>query len=442
MDSLNDRLKKYQDSNMTRMHMPGHKGNPQLVPSYYADDLTEIEGLDNLHHPVDVLRRLESDAAKIWGAKGALLSVNGATAPILAAVMSASLHGKVLVASNCHLSVWHALELSGADFKVLDPMTDPGFPFCLSIDPASVASALEEDPSIKAVIVTSPTYEGVVSDISTISEITVKHGACLIVDEAHGAHLGLNGVFPPSSQADIVIKSIHKTLHAPTQTAILLNYSDRIDMGHVRHYMDIFESSSPSYLLMSGICRVVEDLKNNPGITDNWVKSLIICREALKDRLGHLVLFDYPSVDPSKIVILTSGVISGIKLSSLLRENGIEIEAAFDTHIIAMTGIGDNESTLTKLKDILIKIDSGLTGSVDRNYVNPFPVRDSSLSMPMKDAVLSPAVTIPKEDSVGMVSAQYAFKYPPGIPVILPGQVITEDILPFIPDKTIKVVRG
>lgn len=442
MDSLNDRLKKYQDSNMTRMHMPGHKGNPQLVPSYYADDLTEIEGLDNLHCPTGVLEKLEEDAAGLWGAQGAVLSVNGATAPILSAVMTASSMGKILVASNCHMSVWHALELSGADFKILDPMTDPTFPFCLSIDPSLVASELEEDPAIKTVIITSPTYEGVVSDVSTVYEITKEHGAALIVDEAHGAHLGLNGLFPPSSVADIVIKSIHKTLHAPTQTAVLLNFSDRIDMTLVRHYMDIFESSSPSYLLMSGICRVVEDLKTNPEITEPWVKSLIICREALKDRLSHLSLFDYPSVDPSKLVILCSGVITGTDLASKLRDNGIEIEAAFDTHIIAMTGIGDNEGTLTRFKDALLKIDSDLQGSVSRNYPHFLPSNRESLSMPMKEAVLSQTVTIPKEDSVGMVSAQYAFKYPPGIPVILPGQVITEDLIPLIPYKMLKVVCG
>lgn len=424
------------------MHMPGHKGNPALVPQYYTDDITEIEGFDNLHDPSGVLRKLEEDAARIWDAKEAVVSVNGATAPILSSVMAASKRGKILVASNCHISVWHALELSGVPFTVIDPMTDPAFPFCLSIDPSEVASILENDPSIKTVLITSPTYEGVVSDIRAIYGITQSHGALLIVDEAHGAHLGLNGFFPPTSVADIVIKSIHKTLHAPTQTALLLSYSEEADMHLIRHYMDFFESSSPSYLLMSGVCRVVDDITKNPGITEPWVKALTICREMLKDGLNHLSLFDYPSVDPSKIVILTGGVISGIRLASILREEGIETEAAFETHLIAMTGIGDTDATLIRLKDALLKIDLGLEGHVDLSFPSVITHEKAQYALSIKDAVLSECTTINANQSAGRISASYSFKYPPGIPVLIPGQVITEDLIPLIPYKMLKVVCG
>ena len=427
---------------MTRMHMPGHKGNTALVPSFLKKDITEITGFDNLHSPTGIIKDIEDDAALIWHASSAVISVNGATAPILASVTAASSYGKILIASNCHISVWHALEISGAEFDAIDPSTDPQYPFFLSVDPSKIKDILNSDPSIRTVVITSPTYEGVLSDVESIYKITQESGATLIVDASHGSHLGLNEYFPDTQAADVVIKSLHKTLHSPTQTALLLTYSERISESLIRHYMDIYESSSPSYLLMEGIGRVLKDILSRPGLTGTWAGALENCRNKLRNELCHIKLFELEGADPSKLVLLTGDVIDGTKLAALLKEEGVEVEASFEDYLIAMTGIGDNEETLMKFTSALIKIDSGLTGEAAKTYKNFIPESKPEYVMTIRDAVRSPYKALPKEECEGKISASYVFRYPPGIPVLIPGQKITEDRLKLISDASLKVVSG
>lgn len=441
MTRLEDELKSYTSSGITPMHMPGHKRNPGLVPSYLQNDITEIPGFDDLHAPSGILKALEIDTASVWHARSAILSVNGATAPILSSIMAASSRGKILIASNCHISVWHALELSGCGYRLVDPVSDSSFPFFLKVDPESVKQALDSDRDIRSVIITSPTYEGVVSDIPSIYKICKDHGAALIVDESHGAHLGLNDYFPNTSEADVVVKSIHKTLHAPTQTAVLLTYSDVIREDLIRHYMDVFESSSPSYILMSGISRVISDLKSKPEITTPWVKALSECRNKLVNELKHVKLFEGEGADPGKLVILTGGVTDGTSLAKLLKIKGIETEASFGTHLIAMTGIGDTEATLSKFSQALISIDKELEGSVG-SFEDFTPHHDPDIVMPISRAVSSDYEELSKDKCIGKVSASYCYKYPPGIPVLIPGQRITEELTKLISQDILKVIRG
>ncbi|MCQ2515391.1 MAG: aminotransferase class I/II-fold pyridoxal phosphate-dependent enzyme [Saccharofermentans sp.] len=441
MRYLVDELNSYSNSSAIAMHMPGHKRNPDFYPDGFNADITEIYGFDNLHNPTGIIYDLESQAARIWNANSSIISVNGATAPILASVMAASLMGKILVASNCHISVWHALELSDAKFDVINPLVS-NYPFCLEIDPSDISNRLSLDPEIKCVVITSPTYEGVVSDVDAISKICQSMDVALIVDESHGSHFGLNEFFPKTSKADIVIKSIHKTLHAPTQTALLLSYSDRISMNKLRHYMDIVESSSPSYVLMSGVSKVVKDLTTTPDITNNWVSALNSCRENLEAKLEHLKLFSLSNLDPSKLVILTNGVINGDELSQILREKGIEIEASFSTHIIAMTGIGDTSKSLKTFADAVIEVDRDLTGEVFYTCSNMVPRDSTVMNMSIKDALCADSMCISSREAIGKTSFKYAYRYPPGIPILLPGQLITEERINCLPDELIEVVKG
>lgn len=424
------------------MHMPGHKGNTSFVPQYLKQDITEIPGFDNLHSPSGVIRKIEDDAAALWGASSAILSVNGATAPVLASVMAAASLGKVLIASNCHISVWHALEISGADFSVIDPDTDPRLPFCSDVNSAKIRKALRDDPSIKSVVITSPTYEGVISDIDSIRNAARESGVILIVDASHGSHLGLDDYFPKTPEADVVIKSLHKTLHSPTQTALLLTYSDSLDESLIRHYMDVFETSSPSYILMSGIARVIDDLKNDKQLTLPWTDALRKCREVLRNELSHIKLFEQDGADPSKLVILTGGVISGEELASALARDKIVVEASYDDHVIAMTGIGDDEASLTRFASALLKEDARLEGTVKTIYEEAVPHSELRMKLKIKDAVEAVSELVPRDLCEGRTSASYVFKYPPGIPVLIPGQIITKDRLRLISDASLKVVSG
>ena len=439
MSNLEDRLREYSQSGVTPMHMPGHKRNTAFVPPYLSEDITEISGFDNLHDPRGLIKDIGTDAAGIWNADSALLSVNGATALILSAIMAADARGKILIASNCHISVWHALELTDNEFAVINPQTDPKYPFCLQIDPSKVDEMLAADPDIKTVVITSPTYEGVASDIEAITSVAHTHGTAVIVDEAHGAHLGLDPYFPSSSHADVVIKSIHKTLHAPTQTALLLTYGSMIEPELIRHYMDIFETSSPSYILMEGIARVVHDLKTTPGITSAWVTALKECRGELNN-MQHLKLFSFHGADPSKITVLTEGVINGNTLAEMLRNRKIEVEASFDTHLIAMTGIGDTGESLTHFAKVLKEIDAELTGTVTEDNASSLPSSPLELAMPIKDAVRAASILTKAEEAEGKISASYCFKYPPGIPVLIPGQRITADRLRLLGISEVKTV--
>ena len=423
------------------MHMPGHKRNPDFIDPEFYGDITEIDGFDNLHSPSGILRDTEAAAADVWSGKYSVMSVNGATAPILAAVTAASSGGKILVASNCHISVWHALELSDARFEYIDPEVSPALPFFLRISPDKVRRCIEEDPDIKAVIITSPTYEGIVSDTREIYKVTDMYGIPLIVDEAHGSHFGLDPFFPDEAKADIVIKGLHKTLHAPTQTALLIGYTDKIPEDIIRHYMDIFETTSPSYVLMSGLSRAINDISGNRRILKPWIDAIKTSRGYLTYELRHLELFSCSDKDdPSKLVILTQGVIDGRKLSGLLREWKIEIEAAFDTHIIAMTGIGDTSDTVAGFVAAISEIDDCLEGQVVRTFNNPLPSDKPVLKLSSKEAVHRPSITLPKGECEGKTCAGYIFKYPPGIPILIPGQIITRERIELTPCDNIKVI--
>lgn len=439
MSNLEDRLRDNADSNVIPMHMPGHKRNTDFVPSYLREDITEIDGFDNLHAPSGVLKDIESDAASVWHASSCVMSVNGATALILSALMAASVRGKILIAGNCHVSVWHALELIDSPFSVVYPGASSAFPFCLDISTQKISKMLDDDPEIKTVVITSPTYEGVVSDIDAIAGMAHERGVAVIVDEAHGAHLGLDPYFPASSKADAVIKSIHKTLHAPTQTALLLTYGNMISDRLIRHYMDIFETTSPSYILMEGIARVVNDLKADASIVSPWVSALIKCREALGG-LRHLKLFSYPGADMSKLVILTEGVMDGNELAGELRRRHIETEASFKTHVIAMTGIGDTDGSLKVFAQALMDIDEGLEGTVTEEFDYVLPASGPEMLMSVRDAARAASILTNAEDSIGKISADYCFKYPPGIPLLIPGQKITEDRLALLGADSVKVV--
>ena len=430
-DNLSQSLERYINSDALPMHMPGHKRNPNLIDVAFRKDITEINNFDDLKKPNGLIKDMEIKAARIWNASSSLISVNGSTGLLISTVLALCTLGKVLIASNCHISVWHGLELSKGNAVLIDPVkTSDGI--WGAINPNDVDKLLTKDPSIKSVIITSPTYEGVVSDIPAIYEITRKHNVLLAIDEAHGAHLGLNNYFPNTSMADVVIKSIHKTLSAPTQTAIMLFYGDKASSRLITHYKNSIESSSPSYVLMAGICQALDEVDKDihPLLAvENWVESLKECRKKLSS-CKKITLFN--SDDPSKLV-LTSIYIGGYDMADILRDKyHIEVEAAFPNYIIAMTGIGDTLSSLTRFSDAIIEMDSAITeeNSISNN-IEPSSEVNSGLAISgesISRSLLAPFVSEPLdkiETLIGKISAEYLFAYPPGIPLLIPGMVIT-----------------
>ncbi|MDR2899851.1 MAG: aminotransferase class V-fold PLP-dependent enzyme, partial [Clostridiales bacterium] len=271
-----DEIINYTNKGIYPFHMPGHKRNTDFL-SFGADpvsiDLTEVYGTDNLQNPEGIIKDMEEKASELFGADRTYAIVNGATGGILAAVLScAKKNDTVLFARNCHMSAYSGLALCDYNIKYLYPQISAfGFPGPIAL--SSVEKAFGCDPNIRVVFITSPTYEGFVSDIAAIAEIAHSHGALLIVDEAHGAHFNFSSIFPTpaiKSGADIVIQSLHKTLPALTQCALLHTNGSRVNHELLRAALNMVNSSSPSYVLMSSIDKCLDFLENSAGVFETY----------------------------------------------------------------------------------------------------------------------------------------------------------------------------
>lgn len=428
-ENLSDKLASYTSQDYLPMHMPGHKRNPAVVDSAFLSDITEIDGFDNFHHPDGIIEELQERAAKVWDADYSVISVNGSSGLLLSAILAASgKYHKAIVAANCHISVWHGLELAGITPVVIYPEVDPSGLYYGRLAPETLEKALKADSDVDFVIYTSPTYEGLESDTAAIHKIASHYGIPVILDEAHGAHYGLSEYFPANGNADVIIKSIHKTLNSPTQTAVLLGYGNAINRKMVNHYVDVTITTSPSYLLMAGIDRAIKDAENK-DLYDSWGRITNSCKTRLK-RLSHLSLARVD--DLSKIVILTNGYVSGDKLSGILRdEYRIEIEASYPDYIICMTGVGDTEESLKRFTDAIFDIDSKL---VETGKSSPLILPDITLTMAMSSshAIKANSSLTDIDEAEGKISSEYLFAYPPGIPVLIPGQIISKEVTDYL----------
>ncbi len=459
MKHLYEKLMEYDEKNIYPFHMPGHKRNRGLLPSCFpvSMDITEITGFDDLHHPEDLILRAEQEASDLFGSLKTYFVVNGSTAAILTSI-SASVRrgGRILIARNCHKSVYHAVYLRGL-------MPVYVYPSCLSdsaqtvsdsniseisggISPEAVEKAFGLNPDIEAVVITSPTYDGVVSDVKAIAEIAHRFGAVLIVDEAHGAHFCFSEYFPASAVtegADLVIQSIHKTLPSLTQTAFLHRCSDRTDPGLLRRFLSIYQSSSPSYILMAGMDACIDLLKkNHESLFDNYTERLEKCRSRLSlFRNIRLVVpktgesgdvFDF---DRSRIILSPCFQrMSGTEFFRRLRDDyGIELEMAGLSYVLALSSVGDTEEGFDRLVDAVSETDAWLEKENQKrkpDYPGKLPALKQIL-LP-SDAMERESFPCLLEKSTGKVSAEFVYVYPPGSPILVPGEVITEEVIQYI----------
>ena len=443
-DRLGAALKLYLGTDPLPMHMPGGKRNPDFVSQAFMRDITEIGGFDNLHSPEGLLKDMEDCAASIWRAENAFLSVNGSTALILAAIWSASIRNpgtRILTAMNCHLAVWNAIELTGSKIVPLMPAFDPELPFAGHISPSDVERNLARDPSIKTVVITSPTYEGVLSDTEEIFRITRKYDAVLITDCAHGAHLGLDDdFFGADSKGDLVIKSLHKTLSSPTQTAVMLRHEGcPIDVSLIRRGLDIFETSSPSYILLCGVSKCLAQI-NSKGkeILQPWENAITYAENNLRS-LRNFKFWQTPVRERSKFVLMGRG---SMLLEYLRGTFNIECEAGFPSHLIAMTGIGDTEDTLKRFCDAVIATDEVIDGQyIPAEFIaRPLPKFAITLQEAAKQRMCS--VDLEPEFAIGLPSSEFIYGFPPGIPLLMPGEIITNETVKVLSRGDIKLMMG
>lgn len=429
-------LTEYKKSKLLRMHMPGHKGIKKLSGINSKIDITEITGFDNLHNAEGIIKESMDVASKKWGSEKSYYLVNGSTCGILSAVRALTKRGdKVLVARNAHKSVFNAIELCGLQPIFIMPQVVEEWNVFGSVNVVNVEKALEENEDIRLVIITSPTYEGVLSDVASISEIVHKHNALLLVDEAHGAHLGLkpfkNGAV--KNGADVVVESLHKTLDAPTQTAIM-HCGKNINFKKIEQQLSVFETSSPSYAFLSSIDRCVRKIDDNSFTV--WAEALDEFYEKVKAFTNVKILgkcykdyseiFDY---DKTKIVICPENELKeGYALFNVLRdEYNIECEMATDGYVLALTGSGDNYKTLKRLYKALLKIDSSY--NYKKNESSVFMYENPIMKTTPEKALAHESEIIKLSESRGRVSAEYVWAYPPGIPIVIPGEEIPEFLI-------------
>jgi arginine decarboxylase len=440
MERLYKKLERYGQSDFYPFHMPGHKRN--LASSAgkfpFERDITEISGFDNLHHAEGILKEAQENAAQLYGTRRCFFSVNGSTAALLSAISACvSKGGSILVARNCHKAVYHALYLRELQPVYIYPHEDSRLGINGGISPSCVERYLEEHPEVEAVLITSPTYDGIVSNVEKIAEIAHRHEVPLIVDEAHGAHFRFSEYFPVSAAdlgADIVIQSFHKTLPSMTQTAVLHVCSDRVDVEKVKQFMAIYQTSSPSYILMASIDACVDKMqKDGQQMFREFTFQLEKARQRLSQcqkiqlvqpgMLDSTDVFDY---DRSKLLFSTVGTsMNGHELHARLRDEfHIEMEMEAENYVLGIAAVGDTEEGFERLCSAIEKIDAETETETDAGQERISYAKMKQV-LSIAQAMDAQQRRFPLEESIGKISGEFAYLYPPGIPILVPGEQIS-----------------
>ena len=447
MISLYDEFKNYSDQGFYPCHMPGHKRHAfgYLPFDYSSIDFTEVEGLDDLHDPSGIIHEAQKYAAAQLGADETYFLVNGSTAGILAAVSACTdKGGKLILSRNCHRSAYNAMYLRDLSPAYVFPKLS-GSPAITDVVTAEeVRRVLDENPDAQAVLIVSPTYEGRLADIRQIAAAVHEKGIPLIVDEAHGAHLS----FTERSRADaircgadIAVQSLHKTLPAPTQTSVISVKGDLVCREKLRRFQSIYQSSSPSYPLMSmidGCIRFMAEKRELvPRFHDNFenlLKRLEVC-DKLVFRPSASELHSQ-TADYGKLLICTEKTgVSGVKAAALLREKyKVETEMACPGFVLAMFTVCDDEEGFDRVAKALISLDKDHQGD---EASSGFLLSERDLPMPALRMKPSEAMDLQAEyvtagESEGRICSGMISMYPPGTPLIAPGEEITGKHLDFI----------
>ncbi|MBC8590243.1 aminotransferase class I/II-fold pyridoxal phosphate-dependent enzyme [Wansuia hejianensis] len=435
-------------------HTPGHKGRNTLIEwSKYIPyiDTTEIEGTDNLLEPRGIIKKSQDLTAKVFGAKMSLYGVNGSTGNIYAAMATIAQPGdKVLVQRNSHKAIYNSMILNRLEPIYIYPNYNEEHKLFTGLNPYDIEIALKENPDIKAVIITYPDYYGICSDIEKIVNIVHKYNKILMVDEAHGSHIGFSKRLPISALkagADIVIHSTHKTLPSFTQTSILHVGTDKIDLNRLKSNFALYTTTSPSYLLMvSNEIAVAYMDGQGRKILDQSI-------DKVEDTIKRLQSIDRVSVftgdnkdktiynkDKTKILFKIDGI-TGSRLEDILRADyNINLEMSDYYYGLALTTLmntnEDYETFLNAIEDIAKTKAYKKIEHIDINILKPVIRKDISSTYYGNKAQVS------LKESIGRISGSYIIPYPPGIPLIVPGEEITKELydhITFIMENSIEI---
>ena len=439
-------LTDHADKHTVSFHMPGHKGSAIYKKFGYTEflekmmdcDITEIIGADNLFQTEGILKAAQEEYAKLYGVKRAYMLVNGTSGGVIAAIMaSVPKGGKLVMARNSHKAIYNALLLADIQPVYAYPEMIEEYGISGEITAEEITRCLDENPDASAVILPSPNYYGICSDIRKIAEIVHARGKILIVDQAHGAHLkffsdcGFSDM-PQSAEeqgADIAVNSIHKTLASFTQSAALTFNSDLLDHYTLEDKLQMIQSTSPSYILMGSLDINADIIKNHKEeVFTAWHDALAYFYAEAENISGLAVIRD-AKLDFTKINLDMSAYgLSGAELEQMLMEKGIYAELTTGNILMCMTGIGNTKADMEKLLEALREIAASHPLAEGKKQTPP-AVLEARFEL---CAVPSKKERVPLSEGAGRICASSIIPYPPGIPFICPGERITEEVITYI----------
>ena len=443
-------LERFRKMRVVPFDVPGHKhgkGNPELVEllgeKCVGIDVNSMKPLDNLCHPVSVIREAEELAAEAFGAAHAFLMVGGTTSSVQSMVLSCCKRGdKIIMPRNVHRSAINALVLCGAQPIYVNPDVDCRLGISLGMRLEQVEAAIRNNPDAVAVFVNNPTYYGVCSDLRSIVKLAHEHGMLVLADEAHGTHFYFGEGLPVSAMAagaDITAVSMHKSGGSLTQSSFLLT-GPGVSVGHVRQIINLTQTTSGSYLLLSSL----DISRRNLALRGRREFEKVIdraeyAREEINN-IGGYYAFSQDLVngnsifafDRTKLSVHTLEIgLAGIEVYDILRdEYDIQIEFGDIGNILAYLSIGDRRQEVERLVSALAEVKrrykKDRAGMLSQEYIDPKVVATP------QEAFYAPKESLPLEQTAGRICSEFVMCYPPGIPILAPGEEITEDILDYI----------
>ena len=454
-------LKNAYDNPTYQFHIPGHTKGKAIFKDFRkligdkalnVDTTDEFYNLGTLHPATGPIKEAQELAAQAFGARKTFFLLNGSTAGNLALAMALTKKGqKIIVNRNCHRSILTGLIISGAEPIWICPNKIDDWSVWGNIDAQRIEELIKNNDDVSMVWITNPTYEGVVSDIKSISAVCKKYGIPLIVDEAHGCLWNFNKHLPETALklgADAVVHSLHKTGGSMSQSSMLHIAKDScLDEVAVEKALKLLHTTSPSLMLLASLDAARANLQSKAGqkLLDRAVKNAKYLRTRL-DAIPNLYQlkgdFGYKT-DVTKVFIRIDGL-SGKRLESILEiDFGIEVESASDIGVLILCNIGNKRSDFKYLADALEKIAS--THYQDIYYLENrkhMPLLEPQIKMSLREAFYAEKETVPKSDAIGKISAEVVAECPPGISILLPGELITQEHLPYLNDyETLEVVK-
>ena len=444
-----------------QFHIPGHTKGKAIFKDFRKligekalniDTTDEFDNLGTLHPATGPIKEAQELAAEAFGAKKTFFLLNGSTAGNLALAMALTKKGdKVIVNRNCHRSVLTGMIISGAEPIWICPNRIEDWSIWGNTDAAQIEELINKNPDVSMVWITNPTYEGVVSDIKAISTVCKRHNIPLIVDEAHGCLWNFNKHLPETALklgADAVVHSLHKTGGSMSQSSMLhISKDSCLNVEAVEKALKLLHTTSPSLMLLASLDAARANLQSKNGqiLLERAVKNAKYLRTRLDSIQGlHQLKADFGyKTDVTKVFIRIDGL-SGKRLESILEiDFGIEVESASDIGVLILCNIGNKHSDFKYLADCLEKI--AATNYQDIYYLEKrkhMPMLEPQIKMSLREAFYAEKETIPKSEAIGRISAEVVAECPPGISILLPGELITEEHLPYLNDyETLEVVK-